>query len=357
MARLPVEHFGGAFDDRDGARIGKALQAIRDGVFADGSRDFIDQAFDGPAVRDLAGRADVAGAQRRILQAVNDDAGVRRCVRRVEIFVEAAGPAALALLDAGGIESDQRDGAFGADPHRDPGLGFPRDDVALRVGGGAELDGLRRALGIPPVLVVTHPLHAHGAADRFRENGGVGAGVLVSVLTVAAGAFEVDQANLVEGQVEAFGEDVAEEMRGLRAGPDGEAVGMPVGDGAGGTHRSVSLVREVEAGGEMLLAAGHRLLGVAAFHGRLVVIDGALAEEGRELGDVGEAGPVAPLRVERGGGAHGRPFGLGDDAEEVVDADHAHVGDAGDGRLVRRRGASRPCGAGGSRGRGACRAV
>ena len=55
-----------------------------------------------------------------------------------------------------------------------------------------------------------------------------------------------------------------------------------------------------------------------------------------QLGDVGESGPVAPLRVERGGGAHGRPFGLGDDAEEVLDAHDAHVGDAGDGRFVHR---------------------
>ena len=50
--------------------------------------------------------------------------------------------------------------------------------------------------------------------------------------------------------------------------------------------------------------------------------------------NVGQAGPIAPLRLERGGGAHRRPFGLGDDAEEVLDADHAHVGDAGDRRLI-----------------------
>src|SRR5436309_11396889 len=101
----------------------------------------------------------------------------------------------------------------------------------------------------------------------------------MSVLPIAAGAFEIDQANLVERQVEAFREHVTEEVSGLRTRPDGEAVGMPVGDGARGAHRGVSLVRKVETGGEVLLSAGHGFLRVATFHGRLVVIDRALAEE------------------------------------------------------------------------------
>ena len=112
---------------------------------------------------------------------------------------------------------------------------------------GAHVERLRRALGIPAVLVLAHPLHAHRTADRARQNDGVGAGVFMGVLPVAAGAFEVNQPDLFRRQIEALGEDGAEQMRRLGTGPDREPVRLPVGDGAGWAHRRVSLIRVVEA--------------------------------------------------------------------------------------------------------------
>ena len=51
---------------------------------------------------------------------------------------------------------------------RRPHAVVPGDNVAASVQSGAYLHRHRRALRLPAVLIVTHPLHAHGLADRLR---------------------------------------------------------------------------------------------------------------------------------------------------------------------------------------------
>ncbi len=79
-----------------------------------------------------------------------------------------------------------------------------------------QLDQRGRALGFPAVLVVAHPLHAHGAADGAREQHGVGGGVLVAVPAVAAGAVEVLHADAVGRQGEHDGQLAAQPVCRLR---------------------------------------------------------------------------------------------------------------------------------------------
>ena len=61
-------------------------------------------------------------------------------------------------------------------------------DRAPLVHGRAELEELRRALGIPAVLVLPGPLHAHRAAQRPGEQHRLAGRVLGARLPVGAGA-------------------------------------------------------------------------------------------------------------------------------------------------------------------------
>src|SRR5256886_13563596 len=80
----------------------------------------------------------------------------------------------------------------------DPELRLPGDNVAGRVEPSGDVDERRRALGIPAVLVVPHPLHAHGPSHLAREQRGVGGRVLVAVAAIATGAVEVETARSEE---------------------------------------------------------------------------------------------------------------------------------------------------------------
>src|SRR5258708_25337764 len=121
-----------------------------------------------------------------------------RDVRGIVVLIETPRAAALTLLYSRCVESGQGNGAFGIDPHWDPGLRLPRGDIALRVGRDANVHRLRRPFGIPAVLVLAHPLHTHRTPERLRQDHGIGARVLMPVLSVASGPFDVNQADFIE---------------------------------------------------------------------------------------------------------------------------------------------------------------
>ena len=129
-------------------------------------------------------------------------------VGRIAVLHDLPGADAARLVDAGGARADQRRIGEAARRLRNEQVGAPVEDAAVGIDGGVEIEHLRRTLGIPAVLVLAHPLHAHRPADRARHERGVGGGVLVAVHAVAARAFEIDHADLVLGQVEEPGEEV-----------------------------------------------------------------------------------------------------------------------------------------------------
>ena len=99
---------------------------------------------------------------------------------------------------------------------RDPELGLPGHDLAVRVQATADLDEGRWPLGVPAVLVLAHPLDSDRAAtDLTRDQRRVAGGVLVAVASVAAGSVEIDHADRALGHAEQCRELPPEPVRRL----------------------------------------------------------------------------------------------------------------------------------------------
>src|SRR6266700_1242011 len=54
--------------------------------------------------------------------------------------------------------------------------------------GARRFERRRRSLGIPAVLIVAHPLHAHRLANGFRQQHGIGRDIVIAITTVRTGA-------------------------------------------------------------------------------------------------------------------------------------------------------------------------
>ena len=186
------------------------------------------------------------------------------------------------------------------------------------------------------MLVLAHPLHAHGLAHGAREEGRVRRRVVVAVHAVAARAVEIDEADLVLGQSEDAREGATVLVGRLRGGPDRGAVGGHVGNGTGRPHRGVALHRPEIARGEAALGAREGRRGIAALGDGLVVVDRTRAHVLLEALAPRQPLPLAPARLERLGGTDGGPLVLRDDAEEILDAHRARAGNAGERGLVER---------------------
>jgi hypothetical protein len=93
---------------------------------------------------------------------------------------------------------------------------------------------LLRALRIPAVLVVPHPLHAHGLTDRLRQQQRIGSNVIAAVGAVRSRAVEEDDAQFVGRDAEYLRQVAAQPVYALRRGPHGgAAVRTHVGDRTG----------------------------------------------------------------------------------------------------------------------------
>ena len=102
---------------------------------------------------------------------------------------------------------------------RDEELRFPGRHAARRVERRAQVDQRRRPLRIPAVLVGARPLHAHRLARRLGEQRRIGGRILVAVAAVAAGAFEVDAAHVLQRHGEHLRQLLAQIVRRLRRRP------------------------------------------------------------------------------------------------------------------------------------------
>ena len=120
---------------------------------------------------------------------------------------------------------------------------IPADDLSVRVEAAAQLMDGRRALRVPAVLVVAHPLHADRATGELRHQRGVDGGHVRSVAAVAPRGVEGDDANVLDRDVERVGDRRAHDVRALRSRPDRGGAVLDVGDRAGGADRTVRLNR------------------------------------------------------------------------------------------------------------------
>ena len=184
------------------------------------------------------------------------------------------------------------------------------------------------------MLLLPHPLNANRLAGRLRQQGGVRGRVVVAVTAVASGAVQVNNAHFAWWKPENFGEVVAHVVRGLRRRPDGRAVRPDVRQRAGGSQRSVALIRPIVSCREFPGGSGHRRRRIPARDHRLILVDGGGAHVALQSIVRGEALPIAPDDFQFAGGAHGGPLVLGDDTHEVFYPHHADVGDRADGGFI-----------------------
>ena len=206
---------------------------------------------------------------------------------------------------------------------------FPGRHVAGAVERRAQIDQRRRPFRIPAVLVGARPLHPHRPADRLGEHRGVGGRVLVAVAAVAAGAFEIDAAHVLDRHREHLRELLAQIVGRLRGRPRRELAVAEFRDRAGRAGRSVGVDGEVVGGGDFLHALlAHRLGGVADIAGGLVAEHLARAHVLEQLGLLRQPFPFRPARLELARRLDRGPLGLRHHAEEIALAHDLH--DAGD---------------------------
>ena len=115
----------------------------------------------------------------------------------------------------------------------------------------------RRAVGLPGVLLLAHPLHPHRAAGQGGgQQGGIGRGVVGAVVAVAAGALDMDAAHLLGRPAQHLGDRLAVGIDALGVGPHRQQpVLVLLRHGAGRADRPVQQIGPGIAG---LQASGRR---------------------------------------------------------------------------------------------------
>src|SRR5262245_61449793 len=86
-----------------------------------------------------------------------------------------------------------------------PDVAVPVDDIALAINGCGNPRNHGRTVGLPRVLLLSHPLHANRLAwKRARNQCGITSCIVGGVVTVAARAFYMDDMNALDWQLEHF---------------------------------------------------------------------------------------------------------------------------------------------------------
>ena len=140
-----------------------------------------------------------------------------------------------------------------------------------------------RPLGVPAMPLVAHALDAHRAAHRLRQQCRVDPGVAGVVAAVEARAGDPDTVHLVLRQPERAGDPVAREMRLLRAGPQGGAVGARVDHGASRAHAGMRLKRPLVFRLDDPRGTGEGRIDLAGRNRHLALRDGRLRRCGRRV--------------------------------------------------------------------------
>ena len=291
--------------------------------------DLVQKALVGEGVLHPSRRADPGRPERRLGEPVHGGLHVRQRIRDRQVLMDVAGMRCLGR-QAGMLAGEQR--------HRDvlrpvgqEGLRFPAEQRAVGVDRRAQVDQRRRALRIPAVLLLAHPLHAHRPAGLDRQQRGVGGGVLMAVAAVAARALDVDAAHVLRLHRQHADELLAQQVRLLRGGPDGQPAVLHLGDGARRTHRAVGVDGEVVGRLVDLRARGaERRRRVADLLHRLGLDDLGAAHRLPQLRLLGQSGPVGPFRLDGAAGADRRPLALRQHGEEAAALPH-HADIAGNG--------------------------
>ena len=137
-----------------------------------------------------------------------------------------------------------------------------RDEVALGIQPSAQLECIRRALGIPGRLLVPHPLHSNRPADLFGQKCRLEARVIGGRAAVALGSLHPDDAHLIAWHLKKLGDAVPQAIRFHVIGIDRHLPVRRIGRGMGRTDGRVALERDIVFGFDDLRRARQRRVGV-----------------------------------------------------------------------------------------------
>jgi len=238
------------------------------------------------------------------------------------------------LLDARQIGRNERPRSRDVGGH--PHLGIPRDDAPVGVEAGVHVERLRRAFGIPAVLVGAHPLHAHGGVHHLRNQHRIRGHIVVAVPAVRSGAGQEDDARLSRRQPEQLRQIVAQRVRPLGRRPDRGPVVAHIGDGAARRERRMALERPPVTRLQLFGRFRQSLRGIAPADEGLVLIERRFPNVLIEVIAAGQAFPFAPRGLEVARGADRRPFVLCGHRQKVSAAHHARIRNGFDGRFIHR---------------------
>ena len=232
------------------------------------------------AVLLLIARGDVLHAQRKRIDAKFACEGVHRDLESDRAFgvpwrakgghrrgVHVCRGLARAHVGAGVEFVIDRTGAALGAAHANGNARIEIDRGEATVARGAKCDALPGTRAIPGVDLLTRAIHdaGDGAAESLGEdrgNVGVRAG---EVLRAESAAHRLaDHAHVGERDAECLGDVVAHAVDALRALPDGEAVAVPLGDGAVRLHRAVQRAGCADLARDGHLSGGERLGDIAA---------------------------------------------------------------------------------------------
>ena len=135
-------------------------------------RELVGEALDSEAIGRLPGRADWRGAQRGIFQPVDEDLDVIGGIGWIGVLPDKCGLEAAHVIEPGGCRGEQWNIGQSRRRLRQPHLRAPPEDASVGPHHAGNIEQLRRAFGIPAVLIFSRPLYAHRAPDRTRQDRG-----------------------------------------------------------------------------------------------------------------------------------------------------------------------------------------
>ena len=146
-----------------------------------------------------------------------------------------------------------------------PAVVLIRDDLAIGVGGGANLADVRGAVIVPAVLVPAHELQPDGFAGQLRQNRGCLRYVVIATVAIRARSFVILHANFWRGNSEHAGESVARGVHILRGANNQRGIGFHVRERAIGPETRVRLIRSVIIPGDNVRGLAERAGHVTSF--------------------------------------------------------------------------------------------
>ena len=205
------------------------LQAELDRICLCGERQLVHEALDRENIHIGAERAHRRDTQRHVRQEMMHHLRIREDVERDGVAVPASFGQGYRLRrrhgKGVGHMLGREEGARRARPHRmrvAPHFVAPVSDLAHRVEPGRDLRHHSRPIRLPCLFLLAHPLQADRRAGHARgDQSRVPGRIVGAVMAVAARAFHMDAAYLVQRQPQHLGDRGPVWIDALGMGPDG----------------------------------------------------------------------------------------------------------------------------------------